>query len=443
MIYIVALLLMVAIVFETLLLRKGLKSAKKNAAHLRSKQAAPQSSRSNKRVKTSSTDPLPEAPTVEELVSKISGNFQNMVEFPDKESVHRENRLSDGLRNASDPAAQEQSVHDMIQEIRGGKLMPEAGTEVAAKIDAKDDNSDDYEELVEYEELPAGDEAEAEEFENSAENGGPPLDATIEDDELSAEIPGNDAAFAAEGGEFEMPENLEEAEIIPSPEELLKSGIRCVRQGKLDEGIAALEQAVASAPRKAEAHFNLGIAYTLQEFHASAVRSYQKAIELDPQYGKAFFNLGTLFLKQGHVKEAIDKLERAVRFLKDPMKALWNLYEAYRSSELFSKALSTLERLIALEPDDASLHNHLGICYVKLRKYPEAIDAWKRSVSLGASSRLIFYNLGKTYELCGKTDEATEQYERFLQLNSNSSDWAELMEEVQERLESLQETLHP
>ena len=143
-------------------------------------------------------------------------------------------------------------------------------------------------------------------------------------------------------------------------------------------------------------------------------------------------------MKQGNVQNAIDKLEQAVKFLKNPMKALWNLYEAYRSSELFSKALSTLERLISLEPDDASLHNHLGICYVKLGKYPDAIDAWKRSVSLGASSRLIFYNLGKTYELCGKADEAIEQYEQFLQLNSNSSNWTELVDEVQERLESLQ-----
>ena len=436
MIYIVALLLILAFAFEAMLLKKGLKSAKKNASYLRNDHAAPLSSRSNKRVKTSSTTSLADSPEPEELVSETVENFRNVVEFPSKEIGDEKNNLSDGLRRAVGPESHEQSVHDMIKEIRGNTLLPQNDSEVPAAADAGSGGSDDYEELLDYEELPAEEEAEAEELERPVRTDGPPLNATIEKDEQS-ELPKEDAC-TAETDKLEVLENLEEAEIVPSPEELLKNGIRCVRQGKLDEGIAALEQAVASAPEKAEAHFNLGIAYTLQEFHPSAIRSYKKAIDLDPQYGKAFFNLGTLYLKQGNVKEAIETLEQAVNFLSDPMKALWNLYEAYRSSELFSKALSTLERLIALEPDDASLHNHLGICYVKLGKYQEAIEAWQRSVSLGASSRLIFYNLGKTYELCGKADEAIEQYEQFLHLNSTNSNWSELMEEVQERLASLQ-----
>ena len=438
MIYIVALLLILAIVFEVLFLKKGLKSAKKGAPYVRSDRAAPLSSHSNKRVKTSPAATLPETSVEKEPDSKIHTHFHNIVEFPEKSDVQREGNLSEGLRHAGGPVVREKSVHDMIQEIRGSSLLREDDGEMPAEIDVEDEEPLEYEEVVEYEELPADGSLESEAFEIPVKMAVPPLTATIEEDVLS-ESPAEDAVPGPESDEpGELGgENLEEAELVPSAEELLKNGIRCVRQGKLDEGIAALEQAVASAPEKAEAHFNLGIAYTLQEFQPSAIRSYQKAIELDPQYGKAFFNLGTLYLKQGNSKDAIEKLERAVKFLKDPMKALWNLYEAYRGSELFPKALSTLERLITLEPNDSSLQNHLGICYVKLGKYAEAIEAWQRSVSLGASSRLIFYNLGKTYELCDKADEAIEQYERFLQLNSDSSNWTELMNEVQERLENL------
>ena len=266
MIYLVALLLILAIIFETLFLRKGLKSAKKNSAHLRSDHAVPLSSRSNKRANSSSGAPLPETTASEELVSQDADYFKNVVEFPDRKSTGRESSFSDGLRHSAGPDSREKSVHDMIQEIRGGKLLPRVDTELSETVEVDDEKSDEYEEVLEYEELPAEDEIAAEESFDSKETDALPLNATIEDDEFSTPAE-DEAAPEVEDDALETLEDLEEAEIVPSPEELLKNGIRCVRQGKLDEGIAALEQAVASAPEKAEAHFNLGIAYTLQEFY--------------------------------------------------------------------------------------------------------------------------------------------------------------------------------
>ncbi len=64
--------------------------------------------------------------------------------------------------------------------------------------------------------------------------------------------------------------------MLPSSEELIKSGVQLVRQEKLDAGIELLEQAVELVPEKAEAYFNLGIAYTLKEFTPKAIDAYQK-----------------------------------------------------------------------------------------------------------------------------------------------------------------------
>ncbi|PID57542.1 hypothetical protein CSB45_06860 [candidate division KSB3 bacterium] len=451
MIYITALLLILALVFESLVLRRGLKSARKNAAWLRNGHAALNTSRAKKQVET----PLAEVPPPsavqqgKEPAERASTLYADVIEFPDRKQRQDEHSLQERDPHHSDKAdGRDKSVHDMIQEIRGNSPLRESDAQLPGPRDFEeivpdqhegltDSDHDDAEELDAYEDNPAPRAAHAERT-ISLESYKPVFDPALEEQDIS-EIPETEDPFEPDStNSQELEQELEEAKIVPSPDELLKDGIHHVRQGKVDEGIAALEQAAAAAPEKAEAHFNLGIAYTLQELYPAAIRSYQKAIALDPQYGKAFFNLGTLYLKQGQTQDAIEKLEKAASFLGNPMKALWNLYEAYRGSESFSNALAMLERLIELEPDDASLHNHLGICYAKLGQYPEAIQAWQRSVSLGASSRLIFYNLGKTYELCNNPEQAIEQYERFLQLDSQRSQWTELIEDVEKRLEFLQ-----
>lgn len=433
MIYIIILLIL-AILTEFLLLRKGLKAAQKNSAYLRKEPVSsmPKNSRSNKRVQQPiESDQADVGELQQEPAPVIPEIYENVGELP---NGGQHGAFSEQEREMYDDVpgtmTQEKSMLDIIQEIRGEKSQPEQGSEYSPEVQSQFKTSvedeEEYEEVDEYEEVA--------EIETDHES--PRGDVTSEDGGLEG---GEESKESDIQEIFEAPDEIEEAEEVPSPEELLKSGINFVRQGKLHEGIAILEQAVETSPEKAETHFNLGIAYTLQAATAQAIEAYQRAIGLEPRYGKAFFNLGTLYLKQGNVEEAISKLERAVRFLPEPMKALWNLYEAYRSRELFPKALVTLQKLIELEPDDASLHNHLGICYVKLGKYTQAITSWNRSISLGASSRLIFYNLGKTYELCENFSAAVEQYEQFLRQNSENADWQELVSEVQDRLENLRQ----
>lgn len=431
MIYLIILLIL-AFLAQTLIIRKGLKAAKKGIGRGRQGKFSSLSdeTHSKKRVQQPEAQFEPSAfASASPHRPETTEKQPNIVEFPgNKESsqftdIQREIREKEWSKAHPD---QEQSMLDIIQEIRRGTSRTEirrAGStsshqnqeaqEAAQPEQPEPENISDHEEPVQ--EL-----ADNEILEVSEEESPPDFDDHLGQDE-----------------------EIEEAEEVPSPEELVRNGVQLVRQEKLDEGIVLLEQAIELAPVKAEAYFNLGIAYTLKEFPQKAVAAYQKAVELEPEYGKALFNLGTLYLKQGNVTQAIEKLEHSVQFLQDPIKALWNLYEAYRSNEQFSDALATLHRLITLEPDDATLHNHLGICYAKQGDYPKAIHSWKHSISLGASSQLIYYNLGKTYELCGDMLHATEYYTRFLELGTDSSHLKELIPEVTERLEQLRSHLSP
>ena len=417
MIYVIVLLILV-VIGELLLVRKGMKAAAKVSTSQRgatiaapSPHASPNKKSSRHIVESSSESPS-ETPKLAAL--SPSERYPNVVEFPARTKEKTPADFYQDIRGKS-PAqpAQEKSMLEIIQEIRGKNIAEELNME-----NADSNNGNGAEAVPQYETF-----------------------AELDQEETLEEADNNGMAQAYDVGEeepgIEDADEIAETDQGASADELLKAGIRCVKQGRLEDGVASLEQAVDAAPNRAETYFNLGIAYTLQERIAQATDAYQRAIELDPNYGKAYFNLGTLYLKQGKIDLAIAKLEQAVEWLTDPMKALWNLYEAYRSKELFSKALFTLKQLIELEPEDASLHNHVGICYVKLGDYVKAISSWQQAIELGAASQLIYYNLGKTYELCGQFSEATEQYHIFLERQGNEPEWQELVEEVQERLKNL------
>lgn len=444
MIYILVL-LVVVLLGEVFLVRKGMKAAR-NAAFPRGGAGQPpavKAARPNKRTQRESVEdePSPEPSPVSEPPALLPAEkYPNVVEFPDRSRTKEPTDLRREIRGkTSSQLVQEKSMLEIIQDIRGkndqneSPGVPSAETPPDAEQPAVEPHN--------VESAPAAPAEEAKTFETLEDLDG---DEATDFDDIDLEQLDDESGHAPEAGAApettpEVGANAKSAALsAASLDELLKTGIKYVKQGKLHEGIATLERAVNAAPDRAEAHFNLGIAYTMQDAVHKAIHAYQKAIALDPMYGKAFFNLGTLYLKQGQIEQAIDKLEQAVNLVSDPMKALWNLYEAYRSKELFSKALFTLKQLIRIEPDDASLHNHLGICYVKLGDYAKAISSWKQSITLGASSHLVYYNLGKTYELCGQFAAAIEQYEQFLAIQPTDAAWEELSEEVQERIDNLQ-----
>ncbi len=421
MIYLIIIVLVIVGFFEFILIKRGMRAGKRASSPIRggseSSPSTPFTNRYVERKESGQESFLKQKNLVEsaDRGEKVTSFPEQSWEATDSADIKRE------IRQKESPL-REQSTLDIIQEIRGESVYP--GQDSHELFQEHLDTETKQEEM---DDINAEDQEES--FADAAD---------------AAEIHGVDSESEDIGSEPAMFEDIEESQEVEeeeSPEELIKSALDLVRQGDFDEGIEKIEAVIEYVPEKADAHFNLGIAYTLKENIPQAISAYQRAIEIEPQYGKAFFNLGTLYLKQGKIQEAIAKLEQAVKLLPDSMKAFWNLYEAYRSSGLFTKALSSLQKLIELEPEDASLHNHLGICYVKLGDYTKAINSWKRSIDLGASSPLVHYNLGKTYELYGDFTAAKKHYKHFLVLTSKTSDWQELVSEVQDRLDNLERSL--
>jgi tetratricopeptide (TPR) repeat protein len=71
-------------------------------------------------------------------------------------------------------------------------------------------------------------------------------------------------------------------------------GLMLRNAGKLDESVAALEQAVKAGPKQPVFHNQLGVSYRHKGQFQKARNAYEQAIALDDNYADAHLNLGVL-----------------------------------------------------------------------------------------------------------------------------------------------------
>jgi tetratricopeptide (TPR) repeat protein len=132
-------------------------------------------------------------------------------------------------------------------------------------------------------------------------------------------------------------------------------GSKFFEAGQEAMAIEALKQAVAFDPELAEAHFKLGMAYSIldkekdaESSFESAVEAYKKILKADPENAQAQFNLGRSYNKLNKDDDAEDAIRRAVK----------------------------------LKPDDSGYNTEMGAILIKLAKYPEAITFLKKAIEI-------------------------------------------------------------
>lgn len=86
-----------------------------------------------------------------------------------------------------------------------------------------------------------------------------------------------------------------------------------LRQGRLDEAVVDLSQAIELDPTLFAAHAELGAALRYQGRLAEAQAAMERAVQLDSYQADLYFNLGVVHYEQGKLLESIGCTERALR----------------------------------------------------------------------------------------------------------------------------------
>jgi Flp pilus assembly protein TadD len=132
-----------------------------------------------------------------------------------------------------------------------------------------------------------------------------------------------------------------------------------ISEEDFDAAIALLRQAIASEPKIAKLHLNLGVALSHIERHAEAAAAVEQGIALDPRVSGAYRLLGD-------TKRALNDLDGAA--------AAW---------------LAELE----LNPNDTACHVNLGTYYYWRQDVVSARRHWEAALELSPSHSEALFNL--------------------------------------------------
>ena len=129
------------------------------------------------------------------------------------------------------------------------------------------------------------------------------------------------------------------------------------RSGALTEYQAALRRSSSGNPRL---HYNLGLVYTLQKAHRSALEQYQAAIDLDPGLEKAHFNAANLLMRLQDHRQAERHYARVIEL--NPSDAFARFMQAMALIRLgrYQEARSILEESHRALPEDIDITNALA-----------------------------------------------------------------------------------
>lgn len=181
-------------------------------------------------------------------------------------------------------------------------------------------------------------------------------------------------SFACSGSTSTEANNANVAEspfaYIADAGEALAEGNRLLDENQTDIAIAAYQRAVELNPDLAEAHFQLGIAWSLIEMRANQTgESVPGADRKKPNSDKAF-------------EKAVEAYKKWVGANAEDDAAHFNLGRAYTKLMKDVQAEESFEKAVELKPDDTEYLTELGAVRIKLAKYHAAIGPLRKALEL-------------------------------------------------------------
>jgi tetratricopeptide (TPR) repeat protein len=185
-----------------------------------------------------------------------------------------------------------------------------------------------------------------------------------------------------------------------------------LQNGRAVEAAAHLRESLRLQPESAAAHYNLGLALSMQRQFAEATRAFESAIRIDPSHAEALNNLGAMHHLAGRLDAAASNYRRALALRPDNAEAHSNLGRLLLNQGRESQAAAELRQALALQPDQASALAGLAWLLATsndrpLRNPEEAVRLGERAVSLEPSATALDA-LAAAYAAAGRFDRAVE-----------------------------------
>jgi tetratricopeptide (TPR) repeat protein len=239
-------------------------------------------------------------------------------------------------------------------------------------------------------------------------------------------------------------------------------GVYLMNQGRADDAIAHLREAIRIKPDYADAHNNLGNALSRIPGHlGESIAEFDAALSYDPGMAEAHGNLGLVLMRvPGRLAEGVAEMETALRGNEDypgfaPLHrdlgaalagipgrlpdairedeaalrldpgldaARMNLGIALARAGRPGEAAPQFEAVLRAHPGEAAAQNDLGNVLSVLGRGPEAIQHYREALRLNPGSAEVHFNLGRSLRDVGDGGEAIAEFREALRLDAGHAE---------------------
>jgi tetratricopeptide (TPR) repeat protein len=166
---------------------------------------------------------------------------------------------------------------------------------------------------------------------------------------------------------------------------------------------------------RAETDRYLGIYHVDRGDAAQAEQAYRRALATDPKYAEAHAELGQLLRDQGRYAEALRHLRRANELCPSSEATSYLVGTAYAASGDADSAESWFRRAMAMAPY-AAAYRDLGMLLLGQGRLSDAQPVLSRASELDADDLDTWYKLGQCYFLQGRYADAERALREALRL---------------------------
>jgi len=215
-------------------------------------------------------------------------------------------------------------------------------------------------------------------------------------------------------------------EAVPYPEAIGHIAFILKEQGKTEQAIQILKQAVATNSGQVELYLNLASLYESLEKADTGLAFLNENNHLFAKEPRYQFRIGVLLDKLGKRAESIEQMKKVLAINpKDPQALNFLGYSYAEMGINLEEALGYLKLAVELRPNDAFILDSLGWVNFKMKRYDEAVRILEDAFSLVDDDSTIAEHLGDAYAARREFKKALKQYRKALEIDPDRKELAE------------------
>jgi tetratricopeptide (TPR) repeat protein len=210
------------------------------------------------------------------------------------------------------------------------------------------------------------------------------------------------------------------------------------RAGKVDEGLAVMEDLLRAQGDDPDVHIALAQAYTDANRPAQAVKVLRDAQVKFPAETSVTFELGAALDKQKKYSESEALFRQLIA--KDPDNAVALNYLGYmlaERGERLNESVDFLKRALAIDPDNGSFLDSIGWAYFKDGKLDLALDNLKKAAEQLGTNSVVQDHYGELLFKLGRYDDAIGAWNRALSGDGDSIDRTDIDKKIRSARQKL------